>query len=70
MRKANILRYYYYGYILCCNLPFVSFKEAVKIAYNVHLKQCKAYNLIVDSRSKDYITNELKKIYGLCDYCY
>lgn len=55
MRKANILRYYYYGHVLGCNLPVVSFKEAVKIAYNVHLKQCKAYNLIVDSRSKDYI---------------
>lgn len=63
MKKCNVLRYYYYGHIFGCDIENRNFDDAVNYAFTVHKNQCQALGLVVDSRSKDLIINELKKLY-------
>lgn len=65
MKKVNILRYYYYGHILGCDIENRDFNDAVNFAFTVHKNQCRDLGLIIDSRSKELIINELKKLYNL-----
>lgn len=64
MKKCNVLRYYYYGHILGCDIENRSFDDAVNYSFTIHKNQCRDLGLVVDSRSKDLIISELKKIYS------
>lgn len=63
MKKSCVLRYYYYGHFLGCDIENRDFDDAVNYAFMVHKNQCQALDLVVDSRSKALIINELKKIF-------